>query len=128
GEDAMDVEPAKPVESMDVDESSDAKALLRKGRKVAESPFAVANMTRVLPYQERFVKWPAGSRYVPVKQGAVSGVLVVRDTMPEKPEEFIASSLDDDLDDEEEAPAAGADVPLPPPEPFEYPFDGDRQA
>ncbi|KAJ2789743.1 proteasome regulatory particle base subunit [Coemansia linderi] len=128
GEDAMDVEPAKPVESMDVDEGSDAKALLRKGRKVAESPFAVANMTRVLPYQERFVKWPAGSRYVPVKQGAVSGVLVVRDTMPEKPEEFIASSLDDDLDDEEEAPAAGADVPLPPPEPFEYPFDGDRQA
>ncbi|KAJ2859360.1 proteasome regulatory particle base subunit [Coemansia aciculifera] len=122
--------PAVPEESgMDVDEGSDAKAqLLKKGRKGgAESPFAVGNMTRLLTYQERFVKWPAGSRYVPVKQGTISGVLLVKDTTPSKPEDLIVSMLEDDLADEEEmatAPTTSSEVP--PPEPFEYPFDNDR--
>ncbi|KAJ2437046.1 proteasome regulatory particle base subunit, partial [Coemansia sp. RSA 2424] len=47
--------PAVEGSGMDVDESSDAKGLLKKGRKGgAEPPFAVGNMTRLLPYQERF--------------------------------------------------------------------------
>ncbi|KAJ2819939.1 proteasome regulatory particle base subunit, partial [Coemansia furcata] len=115
---------------MDVDEGSDAKAI-KKGRKgAAESPFAVGNMTRLLPYQERFVKWPAGSRYVPVKQGAISGVLLVKDTTPDRPEDLIVSTLEDDegLDEEEVVTAPATSTEVPPPEPFEYPFDNDESA
>ncbi|KAJ2888443.1 proteasome regulatory particle base subunit, partial [Coemansia aciculifera] len=158
GEDSvMEVEPpvapAPAVEEggMDVDESSDGKGggASKKGRKGgAEAPFAVGNMTRLLPYQERFVKWSAGSRYVAVKQGTISGILLVKDTTPEKAEELVVSALaddpedddDDDEDDDEEedaddeemvvtgnseggAPAAAASSAAP--DAFEYPFNND---
>ncbi|KAJ2724496.1 proteasome regulatory particle base subunit [Coemansia sp. Benny D115] len=96
----------------------------KPGRKAAaESSFSVANLTRVLPYQEKYIKWPAGSRYVPIKSSKVSGVILVKDTTPEQPENIILGKLPSDPEEEEEAEAGAA---LQPPEPFEYPFDNDR--
>ncbi|KAJ1826770.1 proteasome regulatory particle base subunit [Coemansia sp. RSA 2599] len=82
-------------------------------------------MTRVLPYQEKYMKWSSGSRYVPVKSGKVSGVVLVKDTAPGEPEDFLANSIEDDAKESEEPKKEEATVP--PPEPFEYPF-GSQQA
>ncbi|KAJ2706945.1 proteasome regulatory particle base subunit [Coemansia spiralis] len=109
---------------MDVDENgADGKTQQKRSRKVGSESFAVANITRVLPQQERFMRWPAGARYVPVKQGRVSGVLVVKDTAPGEPEDLLPGLLPEDAADDEDA--AESDVTGPPPEPFEYPFDND---
>ncbi|KAJ2767758.1 proteasome regulatory particle base subunit, partial [Coemansia nantahalensis] len=111
--------------SMDIDEAGgggggDGRAQQKKGRKVATDSFAVGNITRVTPLQEKFMRWPADARYVPVKQGRVSGVLVVKDTAPGEPEDLLPSVLpEDDAEDDDDA---GLDAALALPEPFEYPF------
>ncbi|KAJ2585527.1 proteasome regulatory particle base subunit [Coemansia sp. RSA 1797] len=113
-----EAEPVRESESMDVDDV-DTKSAQKKARKAGSDSFAVSNIARLLPFQEKHMKWPAGARYVPVKQGRISGVLVVKDTMPGEPEDLVQSMLPDDLVGEEES----VDVAMP--EPFEYPFDAD---
>ncbi|KAJ2609706.1 proteasome regulatory particle base subunit [Coemansia sp. RSA 1365] len=112
-------------DSMDVDDSNtsaDQKSQ-KKGRKAASDTFTVSNITRLLPFQEKHMKWPVGARYVPVKQGRISGVLVVKDTAPEEPEDLIESTLPDDpIEDEDDSD----DAAIQPPEPFEYPFDSEH--
>ncbi|KAJ2824448.1 proteasome regulatory particle base subunit, partial [Coemansia erecta] len=118
---------AEDSNSMDVDESgagADAKSAAKKGRKPTVDSFTVGNITRLLPFQEKSMKWPAGARYVPVKQGRISGVLVVKDTTPGEPEDLVQSMLPDDPAGEEQDEDA-EDAALQPPEPFEYPFDND---
>ncbi|KAJ1721546.1 proteasome regulatory particle base subunit [Coemansia erecta] len=116
---------------MDVDEAGSKKTAAKKA--AVDAPFGVGNMTRLLPYQEKYMKWPAGSRYVPVKGGRVTGgVTVVRDTRAGEPEELIPSALADDTDEEEAAAgqgaaAAGSGEATAAPEAFEYPF-GSEQA
>ena len=67
-----------------------------------------------MPAQEHLIKFPAGSRYVPVKPGCVSGVLVLRDTQPEEPVALVTSTAPTAVEAaEEEAEPA-------PPEPFDY--------
>ncbi|KAJ1850568.1 proteasome regulatory particle base subunit, partial [Coemansia sp. RSA 2703] len=122
---------------MDVDESGSKKsASAATGKKAVavDAPFGVGNMTRLLPYQEKYMKWPSGSRYVPVKGGRVTGgVTVVRDTRAGEAEELIPSAL---ADSEDEAAAAAQDAAgasatggeeAAVPEAFEYPF-GSEQA
>lgn len=41
------------------------------------------------PAQRQFVKYPAGSRFQPIKPGAHTGVLVLVDTTPEAPVEYV---------------------------------------
>ncbi|KAJ2785540.1 proteasome regulatory particle base subunit [Coemansia javaensis] len=113
--------------SMDVDDASGSgktQPQPKRGRRPGQESFAVSNITRVLPFQEKSMRWPAGSRYVPVRQGRVSGVLVVRDTQPGEPEELIPSVLQEGPADGDGDDAAG-DATVPPPEPFEYPFGDD---
>ncbi|KAJ2597467.1 proteasome regulatory particle base subunit [Coemansia sp. RSA 1804] len=117
--------------SMDVDEGSskggaDPKAQKKSRKPASETTFAVTNLSRVLPYQEKYVKWSANSRYVPVKQGRASGILLVKDTTPDAPEDLIPSMLPDRPTDDEEANADSEITELHPPEPFEYPFDSER--
>ena len=72
------------------------------------------NPCRVVPAQEHLIKFPAGSRYVPVKPGCVSGVLVLRDTQPDEPVALVTSTAPTEVEAaEEEAEPA-------PPEPFDY--------
>ncbi|KAJ2551982.1 proteasome regulatory particle base subunit [Coemansia sp. RSA 1933] len=114
--------------SMDVDEGggsgSDSKTQKKSRKPASESSFTITNLSRVLPYQEKYVKWSAGSRYVPVKQGRASGVLLVRDTTPNVPEDLIPSKLPISPGDDDEAAADAEEVQ--PPEPFEYPFDSEH--
>ncbi|KAJ2233268.1 proteasome regulatory particle base subunit [Coemansia sp. RSA 1286] len=117
--------------SMDVDEGSGSGAGAKGSKKTAvrksgsDNVFAVSNMTRVLPYQEKYMKWSAGSRYVPIKPGKVSGVVIVKDTLPGESEDFIACSISEETKDSEEPKKD--ETAVPPPEPFEYPF-GSEQA
>ena len=72
------------------------------------------NPCRVVPAQEHLIKFPAGSRYAPVKPGCVSGVLVLRDTRPDEPVVLVTSTAPTEVEAaEEEAEPA-------PPEPFDY--------
>ncbi|KAJ1937369.1 proteasome regulatory particle base subunit, partial [Linderina pennispora] len=110
---------------MDVDGAAAApKTPTKKTRRQGPESFAVDNLTRVLPYQESLVKWPANARYVPVKQGRMSGILVLRDTTPDEPENLIDSVISAGPDDEFMDADDGANT-VQPPEPFEYPFDND---
>ena len=71
------------------------------------------NPCRIVPAQENLVKFPSGSRYVPVKPGSVSGLLVLRDTRPTEPVALVTSMevAKTEVEPEEE-PA--------PPAPFNY--------
>lgn len=44
---------------------------------------------RVTPAQRQFVKFQAGSRFQPIKPGAHTGVLVLVDTTPDTPIEYV---------------------------------------
>lgn len=110
----------------------------------ASASFTVDNLSRVLPYQEKYMKWPTSSRYQPVKKGKMSGVLVVRDTRPGEPEELIPRKILDRImpadEDEDETmeedhgnqsnnrqqSESRGDQQQQLPEPFEYPFGDDR--
>jgi hypothetical protein len=46
-------------------------------------------MCRVTPAQRQFVKFPAGMRFQPIKPGAHTGVLVLVDSTPEAPMEYV---------------------------------------
>ncbi|KAJ2822306.1 hypothetical protein IWW50_004268 [Coemansia erecta] len=59
-----------------------------------------------------------------LKQGQSSGVLVVKDTTPDEPEDLAQSMLPDEPASEEQDDDANYTA-LQPPEPFEYPFDND---
>ncbi|KAJ2160761.1 proteasome regulatory particle base subunit [Coemansia sp. RSA 552] len=114
----------KDESSMDVDDKTAGSADTRKKPRKGADSFTVANMSRLLPVQEKSMRWPTGARYVPVKQGRISGVLVVKDTKPDEPEDLIPSALPEGPEDPEDEEAEDTD--MQPPEPFEYPFDSDR--
>lgn len=75
------------------------------GDEPAPTSFSLQNMSRVVPSQARYVAFPAGSRYVPVRRGPVEGVVMLRDTR--KGEEGEVAYLDQD--------------PAPPPAPAAAP-------
>jgi len=72
------------------------------------------NPCRVLPAQERFISGLAGSRYVPVMPWRKSGIIVLRDTKPDEPEEWLQLSPTSD-----EGAKPGEEEPSPP-APFEF--------
>jgi 26S proteasome regulatory subunit RPN2 C-terminal domain len=43
----------------------------------------------VTPAQRQYVKFPQGSRFQPIKPGARTGVMVLVDTQPEQPIEYV---------------------------------------
>jgi 26S proteasome regulatory subunit N2 len=88
----------------------------------------ISNPCRVIPAQEKFIRMmEPNTRYVPLKQGATSGILLLRDTTPGEPAELVTS----------DSPGTAAPVPAdgvtninasaaaeepPPPEAFDYPM------
>eukprot|EP00898_Chlorokybus_atmophyticus_P004570 jgi/Chlat1/5113/Chrsp33S05124 len=84
------------------------------------------NPARVIPAQEKYITIDKDSRYVPIlRRGA--GIIMVKDTRPGDPEEFVlatAPATPAQANGAAEAnpstqPASAEDEP-PPPEPFEY--------
>ncbi|KAF8402091.1 hypothetical protein HHK36_013043 [Tetracentron sinense] len=112
----------KDGESMQVDNPSEKKA-------EAEPSFELlTNPARVVPAQEKFVKFLEESRYVPVKL-APSGFVLLRDLRPTEPE--VLSLTDTPLStaspaggsatgQQGSASAMAVDEEPPPPQPFEY--------
>ncbi|XP_068655723.1 26S proteasome non-ATPase regulatory subunit 1 homolog A-like [Aristolochia californica] len=118
---SMQVSGAKDGDSMQVDSTSEKKA--------AEEPSfeILTNPARVVPAQEKFIKFLEEGRYVPVKS-APSGFILLRDLRPNEPEVLALTDAPSSM----ASPAAGGstsaqqgsamavDEEPQPPQPFEY--------
>ncbi len=76
---------------METDEKTDEKteeAAAEAGEKAAAatpeaSSFQVANPSRVLPEQEKFIRFKTpGARFIPLKRQAAAGFVVLKDSQP----------------------------------------------
>ncbi|KAI3426179.1 hypothetical protein D9Q98_008556 [Chlorella vulgaris] len=111
----------------------------KKKEKAVEEPssYTVDNPARVAPSQRKYISFPSGQRFQPIR-AAPSGFVLLKDTQPEagevdylfeeeKPAAASAAAAPAAADGATAAPAAGGaaaaspagDEP-PPPEPFEY--------
>ncbi|KAF8073149.1 RPN2B [Scenedesmus sp. PABB004] len=72
------------------DKGGEAKA----GDKAAEpASFTLTAPCRVVPHQVKYMSFPEGSRWAPVKRGAaLSGILVLRDLTPGEPIEYATTT------------------------------------
>lgn len=46
------------------------------------SSHSLDNPARVVPAQEKLVKFPEGSRYMPIRSGRAAGILLLKDSSP----------------------------------------------
>eukprot|EP00252_Welwitschia_mirabilis_P004380 TRINITY_DN1472_c0_g1_i3.p1 TRINITY_DN1472_c0_g1~~TRINITY_DN1472_c0_g1_i3.p1 ORF type:complete len:1033 (-),score=243.32 TRINITY_DN1472_c0_g1_i3:148-3138(-) len=107
----------KDGEAMQVDSSE---------KKLDEpSSEVLTNPARVLPAQEKYIKFFEGSRYMPIKS-ARSGFVLLKDMQPSQPEVLVssdapASSPSAGSVSNTHAPASAAEDEEPqPPQPFEF--------
>ena len=124
GAGAMDTDQAGGADApapMDTDGADGAAPAAAK----EEAPTAaLSNTSRVVPAQERLIRWDEKGRYQPIKR-AGAGILIVRDTRPEEPTE-VALRLPEP---EAAPPAPAAALPVveeeepAPPEAFEFTED-----
>ena len=49
------------------------------------SSHSLDNPARVVPAQEKLVKFPEGSRYMPIRSGRTAGILLLKDSTPGTP-------------------------------------------
>ncbi|GLJ52933.1 hypothetical protein SUGI_1127550 [Cryptomeria japonica] len=109
----------KDGESMQVDNTSEKKAEAETSSEVLTNP------ARVVPAQEKYIKFFEDSRYVPVKP-ARSGFVLLRDLQPSEPEVLIssdtpASSVSVGSVSNSQLPATAVEDGEPqPPQPFEF--------
>ena len=83
-------EHAEKMETDEKEETATAEEGKKKKKKKEEEPQfeALSNLSRVLPAQLKYISFPEGSRYVPVKK-PTGGVLIMKDLKPEEPVELI---------------------------------------
>ncbi|KAI9144268.1 armadillo-type protein [Paraphysoderma sedebokerense] len=128
--DAMDVDTSKEKEKAKEGEKGDAKDAEgektevkeeEKKKKEKEPNFEeLGNMSRIVPAQVKHVSWKDGERYLPVKKGRMSGIVMLLDTKLGEPEDLIPFSTPTASTNQSQQ----AEEPEPsPPEPFEYPFE-----
>ncbi|XP_048546719.1 26S proteasome non-ATPase regulatory subunit 1 homolog A-like isoform X1 [Triticum urartu] len=115
-EDASGSTSGKAADAMQVDSTAEKKAA------EPEPAFQIlSNPARVVPMQEKFIKFIEGSRYVPVRPAPCGGFILLQDTQPSEAEELVVLT---------DAPATGqpvsgasamaVDDEPQPPQPFEY--------
>lgn len=90
GETDMDVDGSEQqaAEEVSVDKDKQKKA----PKKKEESFELLENFARVVPAQSSFIEFTKDCRYVPVKNGVPSGILILKDLKPNEPEELIKLS------------------------------------
>ncbi|CAO3590032.1 unnamed protein product [Absidia cylindrospora] len=116
-DDHMDVD-KEPLKEEDNDTTKDDQR--RKNKKKREQSYDVLeNLSRVVPAQFSQITFKDDSRYVPIKKGIVSGIVLMEDRNPDQIEELIEPSAPTSAD----SPETANDEEAPPFEPFEYPFD-----
>eukprot|EP01018_Ginkgo_biloba_P031110 Gb_01242 [translate_table: standard] len=109
----------KESESMQVDNALEKKAELEPSSEVLTNP------ARVVPAQEKYIKFLEGSRYMPIKP-ARSGFVLLRDMHPSEPEVLVstdapASSPSVGSVSNTQLPGSGGEDCEPqPPQPFEF--------
>ncbi|XP_024382538.1 26S proteasome non-ATPase regulatory subunit 1 homolog A [Physcomitrium patens] len=114
---------AKDENAMDVDGGTQKKAVV-----VEPSSEVLSNPARVVPAQEKFIKFREDSRYAPLKlKRAPSGFVMLRDLTPSEPVELVSTDTPLSAGGAGTAHAntnataiAVEDNEPPPPEPFEY--------
>ncbi|MCO5552254.1 hypothetical protein L7F22_005766 [Adiantum nelumboides] len=109
-------EEGKDVDAMQVDSPAEKKVEHPSGE-------LLHNPARVVPAQEKYIKFLDGSRYVPVKT-APSGFVMLKDLEPSEPEILVssdapASSAPGSTSSAQAVQSVAEEEP-PPPQPFEY--------
>ncbi|KAI8983856.1 armadillo-type protein [Pilobolus umbonatus] len=114
--DHMDVDKEEiKDEEMKEDEKKEERKVQKKRKE--ESFEILENMARVVPAQLKHIAFKEDSRYVPVKQENVGGIIMLRDNKPSEEEDLIQPRVPSgDVNPR----AADEAAPF---EPFEYPFD-----
>jgi 26S proteasome regulatory subunit N2 len=77
-------QPEKPE-----DNAPDSPVVAVEEKKPEPTSEQVGNMSRITPGQTKFVRFNPDSRYIPVKKGVVSGILLLVDTKPSEAEDLI---------------------------------------
>ncbi|QSL66490.1 hypothetical protein MERGE_000870 [Pneumocystis wakefieldiae] len=101
-------------ENMDTDEIKESKDDNINEKNIKNEPLfeIMQNMSRVTPFQLKYISFKNDSRYVPVKK-PTGGILMMMNKYPDEPEVFIDSTSEEISGEEQELEAD-------PPEPFEY--------
>lgn len=122
--DQMDIDEDKPSvkedDSMVVDEEKKEERKSTQQKKKKEENFEILeNMARVVPAQLKHIAFKEDSRYTPVKQENVGGIILLVDRKPEEEEDLIQPRVPSG----DASTRAAAEEEAAPFEPFEYPFD-----
>lgn len=113
----------KDKNAMDIEGGVEKKAVVEPSSEVLSNP------ARVVPAQEKYIKFKEDSRYAPLKlKRAPSGFVMLRDMTPSEPVELVSTDTPVSAGGASAAAAATAaaapmavdDNEPPPPEPFEY--------
>lgn len=67
---------------------AEVQAEVQKSKAAKEpepSSHSLDNPARVVPAQEKLVKFPEGSRYMPIRSGRTAGILLLKDSTPGTP-------------------------------------------
>lgn len=108
-----------------------AEAQKSKAAKEPEpSSHSLDNPARVVPAQEKLVKFPEGSRYMPIRSGRTAGILLLKDSTPGEEAELVSQGNPSAGPQAAQAAPGAAAQPQtnqqpeedepPPPEPFEF--------
>ncbi|GER45796.1 26S proteasome non-ATPase regulatory subunit [Striga asiatica] len=109
----------KDIDSMQVDTATSEK------KSEPEQTFEIlTNPARVVPTQEKVIKFLEESRYIPIKS-APSGFVLLKDLRPNEPEELIltdapSSTAASNAGQQGSSAAMTVDEEPAPPQPFEY--------
>ncbi|KAI8080599.1 armadillo-type protein [Thamnidium elegans] len=120
--DHMDIDEDKPSikdEDMLIDDEKKEERKTVTKKKKEENFEILENMARVVPAQLKHIAFKEDSRYIPVKQQHVGGIIMLVDRKPDEEEDLIqprvpsAETTARNTAEEEAAPF----------EPFQYPFE-----
>ncbi|CAM6098679.1 unnamed protein product [Calypogeia fissa] len=119
--------PTKDENAMEVESSQE-----KKSGAAEPTSEVLSNPARVVPAQEKYIKFREDSRYVPVKRSRPSGFVLLKDLEPSEPVELVSTDapMAATVNGNAAGPAPGANaLPAalaveewdpPPPESFEY--------
>lgn len=121
-ESAMETDDAKPAAAEEGAEEN--KPSKKEPEPTSEK---LSNPCRVLMAQEKYIRiMNPNTRYVPVKKGAATGILLLKDTTPDEPQQLVSSGSPNAppgaLPGNRSAQQAAAAEEPHPPEAFDYPM------
>jgi len=110
--DTMDIEPPKKDAAAEAKEEEEKKMEIEaEAEKKKEEPnFKIlSNPSRVLPKQQDFISYLDDNRYVPLLKTRKRGIVFIKDTKSEEPEEYFTGEIPEKVEPH-----------LVPPEAFEF--------